>query len=142
MTDTAPSANSQNTASQTPPNYVASAPHSKEHAPIEHIRPSDPTEAQVEIHQELKEHGVEVRQDETKLELAREQQNVGIQPAPAAHTVADALSRQDKPEFTLSKEQAIEEKKRASVWNSVRWLAEEVLKQMKIKEQDKDGERK
>lgn len=141
MTDTAPS-NSQSAAPQTSPGYVASSPHSKEHAPIEHIRPSDPGEAQVEIHQELKEHGVEARQDETKLELAREQQNVGMQHAPAAHTVTRELSREERPEFPLSQTQAIEEKKKGSVWNSVRWLAEEVLKQMKIKEQDKDGKRK
>ena len=140
MTDTAQSSKMQdgdvqnNTGSQVTPSVSGqiSGAISKEHAPAEYIRHSDPMETRPEIKEELKEHGVKERQDEAKLELTREQQKTGLAHAPAAQTVAQ-VQAEDKPEFPMTHAVAQEQAKNASVWEPVRWLATLILKQMKIK---------
>lgn len=130
--------NYQNTSTQTPADtaseqIVSSAPH-KEHAPVtEHVRISDPVESQPEIEAELREAGVEAKHDEARLDLTREQQNAGVSHSPQTAPVNPHVEA-PKAEFPMQYEFATEESKKGSVWNSLRWLATLVVKQMKIKE--------
>lgn len=110
-------------------NVPLSSALSKEHEPVEHVRPSDPHEVQVEVSKELKEHGVEARQDEAKLELTREHYQTGMSHAPHAQAVLDH-TQGEKPEFPMTYTE-IEENRKKPASFSIRWLAEEILKAMK-----------
>lgn len=111
---------------------IVAVPH-KEHAPVsEHVQVTDPVESRPELHQELKEHGVEVKTDEAHLELTREDQQF-IQHSPQSQGVKPVIEKEAKPEFPLTYVQAETDIKKESVWNSIRWLAVSVLRQMKMK---------
>lgn len=109
------------------PSYGALA--NKEHAPVEHVRPSDPLETVPEIPQEVKEHGIEARTDEAKLELTRAHSQTGLSHSPASQTVSDHLNG-EKPEFPMTPVE-VENNRKKSASFSIRWFAEEVLKAMK-----------
>lgn len=134
---------------QTPQQQSSSSPHSvtpqpssqpvshlphKEQEPItEHVHVSDAAEIAPQLHQELKEYGVEARKDEAHLELTREQKNQGMTHSPSSQPVKPVVTDDQKPEFPMNYQTAEEESKKSSVWSSLRWLATYVLRQMKIK---------
>lgn len=116
-----------------PPQQPSVTPH-KEFAPVsEHMQVTDAVEAKPELHPEVKEHGVEVKTDEAHLELTREQQQAGVQHSPQSQPVKPVVNEEQKPEFPLTYIQAETEAKKASVIDSLKWLAVYVLRQMKIK---------
>lgn len=122
----------QDQIAQAPKQPVSGLPN-KEHAPLsEHVQITDPIESQPEVDQELKEAGVDARQDEARLDITREQQMTGVNHAPYSSPVSPHIE-EPKAEFPMQYETAEEEIKKGSVWNSLRWLATLVVKQMKIK---------
>jgi len=110
-----------------PQQPVSSVPH-KEHAPLtEHVKVSDPVESQPELHAEVKEFGMDAKQDEAHLELTRQQQKLGMSHSPSSLPVTPHVN-EEKPEFSMTDEEVTTNLK-APVWNPIRWFATLIRKE-------------
>ncbi len=100
------------------------------HAPLapvqEYVMPSEPEPT---IHPELKEYGVEASSDAEDIRLSVSQQSVGIEPA--KESVPVQTSPTGAVQFPLKGEEIVQIKKTRPVTESIRWLAELVLEELK-----------
>lgn len=114
------------------PQMPISTPH-KEFAPVaqpqEFIKPSQP---EVPVSPELQEHGVEQSKDTEQVQLSAEQKKAGIEAAKEATPLQTEPSGVVQlPPLPISQDAAVQVKKTRPVADSIRWLAELVLEQVK-----------
>lgn len=116
----------------TPPTPVSVPGPGKElvHGPLapvqEYVMPSEPEPT---IHPELKEYGVEASSDAEVIKLSASQQRVGIEAA--KESVPVKTSPTGAVQFPLQGEEIVRIKKTRPVTESIRWLAELVLEELK-----------
>lgn len=116
----------------TPPQTPISTPH-KEFAPVaqpqEFIKPSHP---EVVVSPELQERGVEQSKDTEQVQLSAEQKKAGIEAAKEATPIQTAPSGVVQlPPLPITQDAALQVRKTRPVADSIRWLAELVLEQVK-----------
>jgi len=96
-------------------------------APVqEYVMPSEPEPI---IHPELKEYGVEASSDAEDMKVNASQQRVGIEPA--KESVPVSTSPTGAVQFPLQGEEIVQIRKTRPVTESIRWLAELVLEELK-----------
>lgn len=93
------------------------------------IKPSDHTELVPNVDQELKEAGVEHTPQVEHPKLTAEDKKAGIEVAKAAVPVSSVTGSKVKLPFTEEKVEEI--RKTTSLKDSLRWFAEEVLREIK-----------
>lgn len=114
------------------PQTPISTPH-KEFAPAtqpqEFIKPSQP---EVPVSKELQEYGVEQSKDTEQVQLSTEQKKVGLEAAKEATPVQTTPTGMVQlPPLPITQDTALQVKKTRPVADSIRWLAELVLEQVK-----------
>lgn len=96
-------------------------------APVqEYVMPSEPEPT---IHPELKEYGVEASSDAEVIKVSASQQSVGIEPA--KESVPVKTSPTGAVQFPLLGAEIVQIKKTRPITESIRWLAELVLEELK-----------
>lgn len=94
--------------------------------PEELVQPSPP---EVKIPQEVKEAGVEKSVDEGEVRLDKQAEQVGL--APAKESTPVATGPGSSAQLPMTFVQATQKKKTSGLWNSVTWLAGEIIYQWK-----------